>query len=179
MDDRTQSLYNEALQKFQKKQFKEAAAGFQECVAALENTGAALDLAEMKNNLGVALIYAGDPQAGLDAVQGTEAIFAEAGDPKRQGMALANQGNALEALKQYDQAIEFYEKARDCFIACGEKKMLSVTLRSLADLQMKTGRKFQAVASLQDAYEQNPDAKLKSKFFSKTLKQLLNKMTGK
>jgi tetratricopeptide (TPR) repeat protein len=179
MDEKIKSLSEESIQKFQKKQYTEAIAGFRACVAELEKSGDPLDLAEMKNNLCVALTYNGDPQAALEAAAGTDTIFANAGDQRREGMSLANQGTAYESLKQYDKAIEAYEKARDCLSACGEKKMLSITLRSLADLQLKTGKQYQAVASLQSAHQQNPDGKISDKFFSSTLKKLINKITGK
>lgn len=179
MDDKIKSLSEESIRKFQKKQYADAIEGFRACIVELEKSGDPLELAEMKNNLCVALTYKGDPQAALDAAAGTDAIFANAGDQRRQGMSLANQGAAFEGLKQYEKAIDSYEKARDCLSACGEKKLLSITLRSLADLQLKTGKQFQAVASLQSAYQQNPDGKSSDKFFSGALKQMIHKITGK
>lgn len=179
MDAQLKALTEESIQKFQKKNYSEAAQGFTTCIAALEKAGETLDLAEMKNNLCVALIQMGEFQQALDVVIGTDLVFAEASDSRRQGIALANQGNALEMLKRYDEAIPAYEKARDCLRSCGEKQMLAITLRSLSDLQMQTGRKFEAVNTLQDAYEQNPDARLKNKFFAKTISQLFKKLTGR
>jgi tetratricopeptide (TPR) repeat protein len=179
MDAKTKALSEESILKFQKKKFSEAAEGFRACIADLEKAGNTLDLAEMRNNLCVALIQMGEYQQALEAVNGTDELFAAAGDTRRQGIALANQGNALEMLKKYDEAISAYEKARDCLRSCGEKQMLAITLRSLSDLQMKTGRKFEAVASLQDSYEQNPDGKARNKFFSKTIGQLFKRITGR
>jgi tetratricopeptide (TPR) repeat protein len=179
MDAQIKKLSEESIQMFQKKKFAEAADGFRTCIAALEKASEPLDLAEMKNNLCVVLIQMGEYQQALDAAIRTDQPFAEAGDTRRQGVALANQGNALEMLKRYDEAISYYEKARDCLRASGEKQMLAITLKSLSDLQLKTGRKFEAVNSLQDSYEQNPDGKIKNKFFAKTIKELFKKITGR
>ena len=179
MDAQLKALTEESIQKFQKKKYSEAAQGFTTCIAVLEKAGETLDLAEMKNNLCVALIQMGEFQQALDVVADTDQVFSEASDTRRQGIALANQGNALEMLKRYDEAIASYEKARDCLRSCGEKQMLAITLRSLSDLQMKTGRKFEAVNSLQDSYEQNPDGGGKNKFFAKAIGQLFKKLTGR
>jgi tetratricopeptide (TPR) repeat protein len=179
MDESIKSLSEESIKNFQAKKYKEAAQGFRSCVSALEKSGDSLDLAEARNNLCVALIHAGEAEEALSVVTGTDEVFAKAGDGRRQGMALANRANALESLKRYDEAIAAYESARDCLRACGEKKLLAITLRSLSDLQMKTGRQYQAVATLQDAYEQNPDGKIKNKFFSQGIKQVIKKITGR
>ena len=179
MDPKTKTLSEEAIKNFQGKKFAEAAGGFRTCISMLEDSGDPLELAEMRNNLCVTLIQMGDAQSALDSVAGTDEVFAAAGDGRRQGMALANQANALESLKRYEDSIAAYEMARDCLRACGEKKLLAITLRSLSDLQMKTGRKYQAVATLQDAYEQNPDGKIKNRFFSQGIKQLIKKITGR
>jgi tetratricopeptide (TPR) repeat protein len=179
MDPTIKSLSEESIKNFQAKKFKEAAQGFSSCISALESSGDPLDLAEMKNNLCVVLIQMSKAEEALAAVAGTDEVFAQAGDGKLQGMALANQANALESLKRYDEAIAAYEKARDCLRASGEKKLLAITLRSLSDLQMKTGRQYQAVATLQDAYEQNPDGKIKNKFYSQGIKQVIKKITGR
>lgn len=179
MDDKLKALSDASIQKFQKNQFDEAAKGFRACIAELEKTNDLLDLAEMRNNLCVTLLRQGDAQGALDSVIGTDEVFSAAGDQKRQGIALANYGNALESLKRFEEAIPAYEKARDCFKACGEKKLLSITLRSLSDLQLKTGKQFQAVATLQDAYQQDPNKKTKNKVFSNILNRTIKKITGK
>jgi tetratricopeptide (TPR) repeat protein len=179
MDAALKKLSEESIQKFQNGLYKEAAEGFKACIIALNSPDQTLDLAEMRNNLCVALIRLKDFEGALNAVSGTADVFAEANDQKRQGMALANLGNALEGLKRFEEAMAAYEGSRDCFKACSEKKLLAITLRSLSDMQIKTGNKYQAVATLQDAYQQNTDGKLKNKFFSKALQQLTNKLLGK
>jgi tetratricopeptide (TPR) repeat protein len=179
MDANLKTLSDAAIQKFQKKQYSAAAIDFKTVITALEKADDPLDLAETRNNLCVTLIQLGDAQGALDAVTGTDEVFAAAKDVKRQGMALANRGNALESLKRPEEAIACYEQARDCLRSSGEKQMLSIVLRSLADLQMKTGKKFQALDSLQNSYTENPDGKARNKFFSTAIGQLIKKITGR
>jgi hypothetical protein len=46
---------------------------------------------------------------------GTEAVFAEAGDIRRQAMAVGNRGTVLEALKRYDEALDAYDLSASLF----------------------------------------------------------------
>jgi tetratricopeptide (TPR) repeat protein len=172
-------LSKDGFKKFESKKYREAADCFQQCVTALDEADLALDAAEMRNNLGVALVRAGEPQAALEALRETDRQFADAGDINRQGMALANQASAFEGLKSYEEAIQYYEKAIECFKESGEKKLLSTTLRNISDLQMKTGKQYQAIASLQSAFQENPEKNLTNSFFKRSLEKVINKITGR
>lgn len=177
MNLEAEQLKQLGLQQFQKNQFKAASESFQNCVTLLEFDGMTPESAEMRNNLAVALVRTKSYQEALQALQGTPEAFLAAGDEQKQGMAFANLGNALEALKENEAAIEAYEKAIECFKTCGEKKFLSVTLKYLSDLQMKSGRQYQALASLQSSYEESPEANLKTNFFKRGLDFVINKIT--
>jgi tetratricopeptide (TPR) repeat protein len=132
----------------------------------------------MRNNLSVALLRNAQPQAALDTVLGTDLDFAQAENTQKQGMALANIASAHEGLKQYDDAVGAYQKAIDCFKLSGDKQYLSICLRSLANLQLKTGKQYHALASLQSAYSEKPQASLKDKFFASALGQVIRKLFG-
>lgn len=67
----------------------------------------------MANNCSVAYLKAGNAAAALEAVTGTDAIFAEKGDRLRQAMALGNQAAALEGLNQLDAAIGSYNQSAE------------------------------------------------------------------
>jgi len=179
MNSEIEQFSKEGFTKFNAKQFQAAADCFQQCVTALETDGRTLESAEMRNNLGVALIRAKEYQSALTVLEGTEVQFADAGDIQKQGMALANQGSAFEGLKSYEEAIRVYEQAKECFKACGEKKLLSITLKNLSDLQLKTGKQFQALASLQSSYEENPQSNIKTNFFKRSLEKVIKKFTGR
>jgi Tetratricopeptide repeat. len=172
------ALTEKAKNEFQKKQFAQAAADFQQCLELLPSTGNEAARAEMRNNLSVALLRVGDASAALEAVSGTELDFAQAGDTQKQGMALANTASALEALKRYDEAVANYQKAIDCFKISGDKQYLSICLRALANLQLKTGKQYHALASLQSAYSEKPQPSLKDRFFASALGQVIRKLFG-
>src|SRR5512140_1642332 len=88
---------------FADKKFEEAAEYFKQAAEGFTQGRAGTLAAEMKNNLSVALLQAGSAQEALDAVLGTDEIFAGANDIKRQAMALGNQAAALEALKRNNE----------------------------------------------------------------------------
>jgi len=172
------ALTDKAKNEFQHKQFAQAAADFQLCLEALIPENDAPAIAEMRNNLSVALLRNKQPQEALDAALGTELDFAAAGDTQKQGMAFANTASAYEGLKQFDDAATAYEQAITCFKTCGEKEYLSVCLRALANLQLKTGKQYHALATLQAAYAEKPQATFKDKFFASALGQIIHKMFG-
>jgi hypothetical protein len=45
-------------------------------------------------------------------------------------------------------------------------------------LQLKTGKQYHALASLQSAYSEKPQASLKDKFFASALGQVIRKLFG-
>jgi tetratricopeptide (TPR) repeat protein len=105
--------------------------------------------AEMANNCSVALLQAGEPKAALQALEGREQVFERAGDLKRLGMTWGNRGMALEALKQFDLALQAYHQASDLFKQIGENELYTTTMQSISSLQLRTNRPLEAVASMQ------------------------------
>ena len=110
--------------------------------------------AEMANNCSVALLQAGEPHAALQALEGREGVFERAGDLKRLGMTWGNRGMALEALKQYDLALQAYHQASDLFKQIGENELYTTTMQSISALQLRTNRPLEAVASMQAGLDQ-------------------------
>jgi tetratricopeptide (TPR) repeat protein len=179
MTPETTSLIEKAKTDFGNKQFEQAAEEFQACLDLLSsNDGDLLEIAEQKNNLSVALLRCNKAQAALDAVIGTEKVFETAGDKQKQGMALANTASAYESLKQIDLAVEAYQGAIDCFKASGDKKLRSITLKNLSDLQLRTGNQYVALATLKASYENKPNAGLKDKFFATAIGRVIQKLLG-
>jgi tetratricopeptide (TPR) repeat protein len=178
MNNEIAILTDKAKAEFQQNKFAQAAADFQSCLDLLVQENDPLDVAEMRNNLGVALLRNSNPQAALDVVLGTEIIFSQAGDLQRQGIALANLGTIYEALKSDDLAATAYQQAIECFKQSGDKKLRSITLRSLSNLQLKTGKQYNAIATLQASYAEKPEATLKDKFFASALGKVINKLLG-
>jgi tetratricopeptide (TPR) repeat protein len=94
--------------------FRAAAQGY----AALRD---AVNAAEQQNNLSVTLLKLGRSQEALDAALGTDEVFAEVRDVRRQGMALNNQAAAFEILGRLDAALSAYGDPRRCWAKPGSE----------------------------------------------------------
>ena len=80
-----QELVDQAKQTYQAGDYMQAAQEFANAASAYASAQDALMSAEMKNNQSVALLLAGEAQAALDAVAGTEKVFGDSEDFRRQG----------------------------------------------------------------------------------------------
>jgi tetratricopeptide (TPR) repeat protein len=143
-----QQLAEQGKQAFAAKKFEQAATTFMEAAVAYEALDDKLNAAEMKNNLSVALLQAGKAKEAYEAAAGTEEVFAQAGDLKRQAMAFGNQAAALEALKKVDEALEAYERSAALFAEVGEGDMRSMVLQSAAALKLKRGKMVDSALSM-------------------------------
>ena len=99
-----------------------------------------LNAAEMRNNQSVALLQAGKAKDALQATEGTEEIFENAGDIRRQGVAVGNRAAALEGLKKWSEALAEYDRAASLFEQAGAGDMHSVVRKAAANLNLKRGR---------------------------------------
>ena len=99
-----------------------------------------LNAAEMKNNQSVALLQTGKANDALRATEGTEEIFENAGDLRRQGVAVGNRAAALEGLKKWNEALAEYDRAASLFEQAGAGDMHSVVRKAAANLNLKRGR---------------------------------------
>jgi tetratricopeptide (TPR) repeat protein len=162
-------LAEQGKQAFRKKNFEAAADLFKQAAEAYALDRAGLMVAEMRNNLSVALLQAGKPQESLDAALDTDQVFAEIKDVKRQGMALGNQAAALEALNRYDEAIEKYDLAAQLFAQAGEGDLRSLVMKSSAAIKLKTGRVTDSAFKMMGSLE----AKDNPSFFERILKFFL------
>ncbi len=174
-----QQLDKEGQTAFRAGRFSEAAAAFERAVAGFTAAGDALGAAEAANNRSVALLKAGDAAGALQAATGTEAVFAAAGDPKRQGMACANQAAALEALNRPEEALEWYGRSSDLLKQAGEKEFRAIVLESITNLQLRTGKQLQALASMDAALENKPRLSFKDRLLKKLLKTPLDMLRRK
>lgn len=141
-----QSAYQRGDYAMAMQAFKEARDAYQEAVDLL-------NAAEMANNACVAALQCEDLETALEFVQGTPEVFAQAGDLRRYGMALANLGTTLEALERNEEALEIYRQAADVLQQAGEDQMRASVMQSLSMLQFELGRRFQALASMSDGLE--------------------------
>lgn len=134
------SLAGRGKQEYQKGNYAAAAEMFSQAAQAYAAARDELNAAEMKNNQSVALLQAGKANEALLATDGTEQIFQQAGDLKRQGMAVGNRAAALEGLKKWKESLAEYDRAASLLEQAGEGDMHSAVRKAAANLNLKLGR---------------------------------------
>jgi tetratricopeptide (TPR) repeat protein len=165
-----QQLSKEGKSAYGRGEYLAAAQAFEAAQAGYAAAGAPLDAAEMANNSSVAYLQAGEAAQALQAVEGTPETFAQAGDLRRQGMALGNRGAALEALERSEEALQAYEQSAEILEQAGEDQLRAQVMQSLSTLQLNLGKRLQALATMQAGLEgvRHPTPK------QSMLKKLLN-----
>ena len=133
------TLVEQGKKEYEQGNFLAAADSFSQAAQAYSSSRDELNAAEMKNNQSVALLQAGKAKEALQATEGTEDIFQKAGDIKRQGIAVSNRAAALEGLKQWNEALEEYDRAAALFEQVGEGDMHSMVRKTAANLNLKRG----------------------------------------
>lgn len=157
-------LAEQGKQAFASRQYDQAADMFAQAASAFEALDDATNAAEMKNNLSVALLQAGKAQAAYEAAAGSDEVFAQAGDLKRQAMALGNQAAALEALKRLDEALQAYERSAELFAEVGDGEMRSIVLQSAAALKLRRGKMIDSALAMIGSVESTPKPNLLQRF---------------
>ncbi len=155
---------------YQGEDYAEALRCFGEAARLYSEAGQALDAAEMANNQSVCHLKNGDAQAALQAALGSEEIFAQAGDVRRQAMALGNQAAAYEALKQNKAALQYYERSAQLLRQSNDAELRALVLKSLSALQMRSGQRFEALATMQIALECQPRLSVRERILRRLLK---------
>lgn len=177
MDEKTTSINEKAFEAYKKKDFTTASDLFRECIRLLDEQKDLITAAEMRNNLSVVLLELKNPEEAFAILQDTDQVFANANDKQRQAMALGNKASALQAMGKLPEALSIYERSADIFKEINEKEMRSITLKKISDLQLKTGKQYQALASLEAAYDQNDKKTRKEQILKGFLGTLIKKIT--
>ena len=164
-----QEIAEQAKQSYQAGDYLPAAQAFAEAAQAYAGTGDTLMPAEMQNNRSVALLRANQAQAAFEAAQGTEKVFEEAGDFRRQGMALANQASALQALKRFNDAMDDYKRAGDALKKADEGDLRVEVMQLLSMLYLRRFKFYEAVIALQSGLAGVKNPTPKQRFMKKIL----------
>jgi tetratricopeptide (TPR) repeat protein len=163
-------LIIEGQSAYKAKRYREAAASFEQAARALQSSGDSQSAAEAANNSSVAFLQAGSAADALRLAKGTPAVFATAGDFRRQGMALANQAAALEGLHRLPEALETYQQASDLLKQAGENDLRALVLENISTLQLRTGNQLQALASMDTALEHKGKLTIRERLLKKLLR---------
>jgi tetratricopeptide (TPR) repeat protein len=164
-----QEIAEQAKQTYQAGDYVQAAQAFAEAALAYASANDLPMSAEMKNNQSVALLRAGEAQSALDAVEGTDKIFADSSDLRRQGMALANQASALDALKRRQDAIDCFKRASDTLEKANEGDLRADVMQLLSMLYLRRFKFYDAVITLQSGLAGVKNPTLKQRLMKKIL----------
>ncbi len=164
-----QELLDKAKEIYSSGDFSVAAETFKQARQAFLDAGDTLMAAEMQNNQAVALLRAKQPQDALDILKGSDQTFAQVGDFRREGMALANIATAMQALKRHGEAIDYYGKAGESLQKAGEDELRLDVMQQLAMLNLRRFKFYDAVLALQSGLTgvKNPTAR--QRFMKKIL----------
>ena len=165
----SQEMKEKAQEIYQTGDYLFAAQAFADASNSYAAEGDLLMSSEMKNNESVAYLRAKQAQAALEAAQGTDIVFAEAGDLRRQGMALTNQASALEALKHFKEAINLYTRAGEALDKAGEIDMRVQVMQLLSVLYLRRLKLFDAIITLQSGLIAVKNPTPKQRFMKKLL----------
>ena len=175
-------LTKEAKSAYQKKDFATAARLYEAARQGYLSENNPLMTAEIANNLSVSLLQGGENMAALQAVEGTEEIFRQARDFKREAIALGNLAAALEALNRLDEAEQRYWQAANIFKELGENELRLPLMQSISRIQLRSGRQLQAVASMYSGIENIKSPTRTQKLLKRLLEipiQLINSQSNK
>ncbi len=165
----TQEMVDQAKRTYQAGDYLQAGQEFAQAAAAYAEAGDTLMAAEMKNNQSVSLLLSGDAQAALAAVEGTDKIFAGSEDFRRQGMALANQATALQALKRLKDSMEYYQRAGAALEKAGEGDLRADIMLQLSLLYLRRFKFYDAILTLQSGLAGVKNPSLKQRLMKKIL----------
>lgn len=148
-----QYLARKGKSHYQNKQYLESANTFHAARLGFEAKGNWLDAAEMANNCSVAYLQSGEFLQAYNELEGVEEHFIKAGDLKRQGITVGNLAASLEALGRIDEALLAYQKSADLLGKSGDDQLRLKAMQSLSSLQLRSGKRIQALVSMQQGIE--------------------------
>jgi tetratricopeptide (TPR) repeat protein len=163
-------LANDARAAYEQEDYEKAAQIYEAAADGYAAESDALMAAEMVNNRSVTLLQSGQAQAAFDAIGNSPSVFEQAGDPKRQALALGNRAAAMAALGQREDAESTYWASAKILAEIGEKDLRATVLQSISRLQMRNGRYLEAVASMESGLEQVDKPSLRQRFLKKLLR---------
>ena len=170
MENTAIALNDQGKEAFQKGNYEKAIAFFEQAAAAHIKAENPLDAAEAKNNLSVVLLQLDRAKEALEAAEGSDKIFEEAGDILRQAMALGNQAAALAELGNKEEALALYEHSIKLFDQVeGAGEYRAEVSKAIAAIKLSKGNLQDTAINMLDSLGSTP----KPTVFQRILKFLL------
>lgn len=164
-----EELSKEAQRAYNSKDYLSAAKSYQAAARSHQQNQDQLAAAELLNNACVAYLQAGEPEPAFECAQGTDQTFAEAGDLRRQAIAIGNLGSVYEARGEYESAAEAYQSSVELLEKIDDHELLPEVLKSLSSVQLRQGQQIEALASMQAGLDKMGKSGIKHKLIQKLL----------
>lgn len=168
----------EAQAVYQAEGYLEAAELFLAAATGFLAQGDNLAAAEMQNNACVSWIQVDEYQKAFDALDNSEQVFLDAGDPVRYAMALGNRAAAYEGLWRLEDAVQLYSESAEILRNEGKDTAYTQVMQSISAIQLRTGKSFEALASMQSAMDHVEKPGIRQRLIKRLLK-LPNQFLGK
>lgn len=169
-----EQLKNEADRAYNSKDYLAAAKSYSAAADGYSQIDEQLQAAEMQNNASVAYLQANQPGEALKSAQDTDQVFADAGDLRRQAIALGNQAAAYEALDQLGAAAKAYQESSNLLKEIGDHELRPTVMQSLSAVQLRLGQQMDALVTMQAGLEEIEKPSLKQKLVKKILRSPFN-----
>jgi tetratricopeptide (TPR) repeat protein len=163
-------LKQEAEQAYKNQKYLSAAKSFEAAADGYMRNNEQLEAAQMLNNASVAYLQADYPESALEIALNTDEFFAEIGGKKSQAIALGNQAAAYEALSRWAAAPKSYQASSDLLKEIGDKELRPTVMQSLSAVQLRLGRKMEALVTMQAGMDEINNPSIKQKLIKKILR---------
>ncbi len=164
-----EQLAEEGRELYGRGDYAGAAGRFEQAAEGYRLAGEVVLAAEMANNVSVARLQAKDATRALAAVEGTAAVFQQAGDRLKQALAYGNRAAALDALGRLDEAEAEYGRSSALLKELGENDLRADVMKALTALQIRSGRNLEALASMDIGLAGVKNPSLKQRLLTKIL----------
>jgi len=164
-----QNFSKQGRRAYQQGDYIGAARAFEAAAEGYLALGDKLQAAELANNCSVAYLQARDAASALRIVKGSPELFAQAGDIRKQAMALGNQAAALDALGRTQDALDAYQQSAQLLEQTGEGELRAHLMQSISALQLRSGRQIEALVSMQDGLNGLKKPTLKQRILKKLI----------
>lgn len=179
MDDISLSqIILNAKNAYDAEEFEQAAQWYERASQQYSAQNDPLTAAEMTNNRSVSVLRAGNAQSAFSIAKGTEQIFAQAGDIRRQAMALGNQAAALDAMNKSDDAIKYYQQCNELLKQVNDPILRTYVLQSLSGLYLRRRHYLDALVVMEAALDIKEHLSIREKILKKLL-QVVSRLLGR
>ncbi len=173
------ALKEEGVRLYREGSYAEAAARFSAARPLYAAQGEAGLAGEMLNNLGLCRRAQKQWDAARTALEEALAEFRALGDRAREAQALGNLGALAEAQGDKPQAGKHYEQAAEIFKELGDRENRAHTLQALSALQLKEGRHFEALATMEAGLEDAPKLSVQKRLLRRLIQWPMRMLTGR